>query len=99
MGGEAHRAIEGRGDRLLPSARPLDGRPDRVRPALHGGPAADHASLQPGVIALCRGGGSECRHLVKAIQGQRFQIGNDPGRIDGGVGAGAIYGERLRVEP
>ena len=61
-------------------------------------PIADHASLKPGVIVPCKVAGSEYLHLIKAIQGQRFQIGNSRGRIKGGVGAGAILGECIRVE-
>ena len=62
-------------------------------------PVADHSTLKPGAIVLCKVGGSEYLHLVKAIQGERFQIGNNRGRINGWVGAGAIYGECIRVEP
>ena len=62
-------------------------------------PIADPASLKPGDIVLCKVGGSEYLHLVKAIQGQRFQIGNNRGRVNGWVGAGAIYGGCIRVEP
>ncbi len=60
---------------------------------------ADHSTLKAGAIVLCKVGGSEYLHLVKAIQGERFQIGNNRGRINGWVGAGAICGECIRVEP
>ena len=53
-------------------------------------PIADHSTLAPGAIVLCKVGGNEYLHLVKAIQGQRFQIGNNRGRINGWVGVGAI---------
>lgn len=36
-----------------------------------------------GDIILCRVGGAQYLHLVKAIQGERFQIGNNRGGIDG----------------
>jgi len=36
---------------------------------------------------------------VKAIQGDRFQIGNNRGFINGWVGASAIFGKLTRVEP
>src|SRR6516225_1164534 len=58
----------------------------------------DAAALKVGDIVLCRVRGSEYLHLVKAIQGPRFQIGNNRGRINGWVTATAIYGRCVRVE-
>jgi hypothetical protein len=60
---------------------------------------ADPATLAVGDIVLCKVRGSEYLHLVKAIQGGRFQIGNNRGFINGWVGSNAIYGRLLRVEP
>lgn len=60
---------------------------------------ADAASLRVGDIVLCKVGGNEYLHLVKAIQGPRFQIGNNRGGINGWVGAGAIFGRLISVEP
>ncbi len=39
------------------------------------------ATLQVGDIVLCKVNGRQYLHLVKAIQGKRFQIGNSRGRI------------------
>ncbi len=61
-------------------------------------PIADHATLRVGAIVLCKVGGSEYLHLVKAIQGERFQIGNNRGRINGWVGASAVFGLCVKVE-
>ena len=58
----------------------------------------DPAAVSVGDIVLCKVKGSEFLHLVKAIQGQRFQIGNNRGFINGWVGANAIFGRLLRVE-
>lgn len=58
----------------------------------------DVTTLKVGDIVLCKVNGSEYLHLVKAIQGQRFQIGNNRGRINGWVTAGTIYGRCVRVE-
>lgn len=58
----------------------------------------DAASLRAGDVVLCRVHGSEYLHLVKAVQGDRFQIGNNRGRINGWVGADSIFGRLLRVE-
>jgi hypothetical protein len=52
----------------------------------------DPALLRVGDIVLCKVNGREYLHLVKAIQGGRFQIGNNRGWINGWVSAGAIFG-------
>lgn len=47
------------------------------------------AELAVGDIVLCRLRGADYLHLVKAIQGGRFQIGNNRGRINGRINPGA----------
>jgi hypothetical protein len=59
---------------------------------------ADPATLAVGDIVLCKVNGSEYLHLVKAIRGGRFQIGNNRGHINGWVGGAAIFGKCVRVE-
>lgn len=54
--------------------------------------------LKVGDIVLCKANGSQYLHLVKAIQGERFQIGNNQGRINGWVSAAAIFGLCIGVE-
>ena len=58
----------------------------------------DPATIDVGDIVLCKVNGQQYLHLVKAIQGPRFQIGNNRGRINGWVSASAIYGRCTRVE-
>ena len=58
----------------------------------------DPATLKVGDIVLCKVGGNQYLHLVKAIQGNRFQIGNNRGRINGWVLANGIYGKCVVVE-
>ncbi len=58
----------------------------------------DAAALRVGDIVLCKVNGREYLHLVKAVQGPRFQIGNNRGRINGWMTAHAIYGRCVRVE-
>jgi phage repressor protein C with HTH and peptisase S24 domain len=58
---------------------------------------ADPSTLRVGDIVLCKVNGREYLHLIKAIQGQRFQIGNNRGRINGWVSAGAIFGRCVSV--
>lgn len=56
------------------------------------------STLRVGDIVLCKVNGREYLHLIKAIQGPRFQIGNNRGRINGWVSAGAIFGRCVKVE-
>ena len=62
-------------------------------------PVTDHASLQVDDIVLCKVHGAEYLHLIKAIQGQRFQIGNNKGYINGWIGPNAIFGHCVKVDP
>jgi hypothetical protein len=59
-------------------------------------PAAP-GSLTVGDIVLCKVRGREYLHLIKAVQGQRFQIGNNRGRINGWVSGEAIFGLCVKV--
>jgi hypothetical protein len=58
----------------------------------------DPATVRVGDIVLCKVNGRQYLHLVKAVQGQRFQIGNNRGKINGWVSASSIYGKCVRVE-
>ncbi len=55
-------------------------------------------SLAVGDIVLVRVHGRDYLHLVKAIDGERFQIGNNRGGINGWVGPNGIYGKAAKVE-
>jgi hypothetical protein len=57
----------------------------------------DPATVCVGDIVLCKVNGREYLHLVKAIQGQRFQIGNNRSRINGWTSANAIFGRCVRI--
>ena len=54
--------------------------------------------LAVGDIVLCRVRGAEYLHLIKAIQGGRYQIGNNRGRINGWIGRNSIFGRLVSVE-
>ena len=58
----------------------------------------DAAALSVGDIVLCRVRGAEYLHLIKSIQGGRFQIGNNRGGINGWIGANGIFGRCVSVE-
>lgn len=62
-------------------------------------PVSDPTSLAVGDIVLCKVNGTQYIHLIKAIQGQRFQIGNNRGRINGWITATSIFGKCIKVEP
>ena len=59
----------------------------------------DCSTLSVGDIVLCKVHGAEYLHIVKAITGQRFQIGNNRGGINGWIGTNGIFGKCIRVEP
>lgn len=58
----------------------------------------DPGTLKVGDIVLCKVNGKQYLHLVKAIQGNRFQIGNNRGKINGWVGENCIFGKCTKVE-
>jgi hypothetical protein len=60
--------------------------------------AVDSATLAVGDIVLCKVNGREHLHLLKAIQGDRVQIGNNRGRINGLISANSIFGKCVRIE-
>ncbi|MFN3199824.1 MAG: S24/S26 family peptidase [Bradymonadia bacterium] len=78
-------------------------RGDSMQPKIYSGQLCtvepvDPDGLKVGDIVLCKVRGSQYLHLVKARQGQRFQIGNNRGHINGWVGPNAIFGRLISVE-
>lgn len=61
-------------------------------------PIENVESLQKGDIVLCKVNGNEYLHLIKAVKGARFQIGNNRGRINGWIGANSIFGKYIKIE-
>lgn len=55
-------------------------------------------SLAVGDVVLVRVRGTDYLHLIKAIDGDRFLIGNNRGGTNGWVGKNGIYGRAIRVE-
>jgi hypothetical protein len=60
-------------------------------------PIGDTA-LEVGDIVLCKVNGREYLHLIKAVHGDRYQIGNNRGRNNGWVARKAIFGRCIKVE-
>ena len=50
-------------------------------------------------IVLCKVNGNEYLHLVKAVNGKRFQIGNNRGGINGWTTLVQVFGRCVKVEP
>jgi phage repressor protein C with HTH and peptisase S24 domain len=48
--------------------------------------------IKAGDIVLCKVNGMQYLHLVKAVSGNRFQIGNNRGRINGWTSRRSIFG-------
>lgn len=58
----------------------------------------DVETLSKGDIVLCKINWNHYLHLIKAIQGQRYQIGKNRGGINGWIGSNSIYGKCVRIE-
>jgi hypothetical protein len=91
---------------LLKDGKTVSFRPrgHSMTPKIESGQLCTVAPVDPslvvvGDIVLCKVKGAEYLHLVKAIQGERFQIGNNRGFINGWIGPNAIYGKLVRVDP
>jgi hypothetical protein len=56
------------------------------------------STLSVGDIVLCKVRGNEYLHILKAINGPRYQIGNNRGMINGWIGANGIFGKCIRIE-
>lgn len=54
--------------------------------------------LKKGDIVLCKVRGREYLHLIKAIRGKQYQIGNNRGYINGWISIGAIFGVCTEIE-
>lgn len=58
----------------------------------------DPEKLEVGDIVLVRVSGNDYLHLIKARDGERFQIGNNRGKINGWAGKSSVYGRVCSVE-
>ncbi len=58
----------------------------------------NNQKLKKGDIVLCKVKGREYLHLIKAIRGKQYQIGNNRGRINGWISIEAIFGFCTKIE-
>jgi hypothetical protein len=56
----------------------------------------DISNIEVGDIVLCKVNGNIMCHLVSAIQGDRYQISNNKGHINGWTKK--IYGKAIKIE-
>ena len=95
--GHIARLLEGETVQFRPRGQSMKGKVDSgslvtVRPLQE----ADE--LRKGDVVLCKVRGSEYLHIVKAIQGPRYQIGNNRGGINGWIGSNGIFGLCTKIE-
>ena len=62
------------------------------------GPVTPKTALTVGDIVLCRVHGKTYLHLIKAIQDDRYQIGNNRNSINGWTSRSQIFGRLISVE-
>ena len=61
-------------------------------------PMEDGKDPVKGDIVLCKVKGSQYLHIVSAINGPRYQISNNHGRVNGWINRSNIFGILTRVE-
>jgi phage repressor protein C with HTH and peptisase S24 domain len=59
----------------------------------------DTDTVGKGDIVFCKVNGHFYVHLVTAVQGDRYQISNNKGHVNGWIGKKAMYGKVIRIEP
>ena len=58
----------------------------------------DVSDLHKGDIVFAKVKGKYYVHLLSAIQGERYQISNNKGHINGWVGSSGLFGKVIKVE-
>lgn len=58
----------------------------------------DVKDLRKGDVVFCKVKGRFFTHLLSAVQGERFQISNNKGHVNGWIGSNGIYGKVVKVE-
>lgn len=74
-----------------------------MKPLIHDGDKVTIIPMKdeprPSDIVLCKIRGKEYLHIVKAVSGNRYLIGNNRGNTNGWIGINSIYGRVIKVEP
>jgi phage repressor protein C with HTH and peptisase S24 domain len=58
----------------------------------------DVSSIEIGDVLVCKVNGNILVHLVSAIQGERIQISNNKGYVNGWTNKNKIYGKVIKIE-
>lgn len=58
----------------------------------------DVSILHKGDVVFAKVSGKYYVHLLSAIQGERYQISNNHGHVNGWVGKNGIFGKVIKVE-
>lgn len=58
----------------------------------------DVSDLHKGDIVFAKVKGKYYVHLLSAIQGERYQISNNKGHINGWVGSSGLFGKVIKIE-
>jgi phage repressor protein C with HTH and peptisase S24 domain len=58
----------------------------------------DVTGLGKGDVAFCKVGGKYYVHLVTAVQGERYQISNNKGHVNGWIGKNGLFGKVTKIE-
>jgi hypothetical protein len=61
-------------------------------------PIEDYSLLKKNDIVLCKVNGNQYLHLISAISGDRFQISNNQGFVNGWTNKRLVYGIVIKVE-
>ncbi len=61
-------------------------------------PIKDFSLLKRGDVVLCKVAGNQYLHLISAISGDKFQISNNQGNVNGWTNQKNIFGKLIKVE-
>lgn len=72
-----------------------------MRPKINSGdlvvvsPIPADLKIEEGDVVLCKVKGRQYLHLVSAVQGNRIQISNNHGHVNGWISSDAVYGRMI----
>jgi phage repressor protein C with HTH and peptisase S24 domain len=76
-------------------------RGNSMKPRIHSGQlvtiSPDISDLSKNDVVFCKVKGRYFVHLLSAIQGERYQISNNSGHVNGWIGKNGIFGKVISV--
>lgn len=70
----------------------------RIKSGQHCTVVSMAGSYEVGDVVLCSVGRAQYLHLIKAVRGDRVQIGNNHGKINGWTSVYNVYGKLVSVQ-